>query len=70
MAGLTSLSSVKWGQMVSESQASAYQGTGPMPPARQTAQAKWAAFVVAAWGVQRQAVDGNKHIWLVRHPCY
>lgn len=32
MAGLTSLSAVKWGQTVAESQASVRQGTGPVPP--------------------------------------
>lgn len=31
MVGLSSPSAVKWGQMVSESQASVYQGTGPVP---------------------------------------
>lgn len=71
MAGLTSLSSVKWGQMISESQASAEQGTGPVPPERLTAHGQgctnWATCVVGAQGIQKQELlttGGGTHIWL------
>lgn len=68
MAGLTLPSSVKWGQMVSESQASAYQGTGPVPPDRQTVHGqrctKRAVFTVDVQGIQRQTAGGSKDIWL------
>lgn len=73
MAGLTLLSSVKWGQMVSESRASAYQGTRPVPPDRQTAHGfgqgytKWAGCAVGAQGTQAQQLmttGGGRHIWL------
>lgn len=71
MAGLTLLSSVKWGQTVSESQASAYQRTGPLPHDRQTAHGqgctRWAGCIVGAQGIQGQqltASGGGRHIWL------
>lgn len=54
--------------MVSKSRASAYQGTGPMPPDRQTAHGQGctmrAALMGGVRGIQRQTMGGSKHIWL------